>query len=115
MKSKVNFLLGITLPLIIAAGCASEPPGAVAVADKDPERIICRNEAPVGSRLPKRNCKSAREWDAIAAENQEAGRNLQRGAIRPSEAGGLQTGRLRDQSPGTGGGMVQNGMPRVRP
>ncbi len=87
MKSKVNFLLGVTLPLIIAAGCASEPPGAVAVADNDPGRIICHNDAPVGSRLPKRVCKSASEWDAIAEEEKEDRRNLRRGAIGPSAAG----------------------------
>ncbi len=89
MKSNVNFLLGLTLPLIVAAGCASEPPepGAVAVNDNGPERIICHNEAPVGSRLPKRVCKSASEWDAIAEAEKEDRRNLRRGAIGPGDAG----------------------------
>lgn len=88
MNSKVSFLSGIALPLIIAAGCASEPsaPGAVVVADNDPERIICHNDAPIGSRLPKRVCKSAREWDAIAEEAKEDGRNLRRGAVSAGEA-----------------------------
>jgi len=83
MESKLHFLLGIALPLIIAAGCASDPaaPGAVAVADNDPGRIICHNNAPIGSRLPKRVCKSAAEWDAIAEEEREQRRNLQRGTV----------------------------------
>ena len=89
MKSKVSFLSAIALPLIIAAGCASEPsaPGAVVVADNDPERIICHKDPEIGSRLPKRVCKSAREWDAIAEEEKEDRRNLRRGAVGPSEAG----------------------------
>ncbi len=78
----------VAAAFVFAAGCASSPePGAVAANEKDPERIICRNEAKVGSRLPKRDCKSAREWDEIAAKNLEDRRNMQRGAIGPSEAG----------------------------
>jgi hypothetical protein len=89
MESKLHFLLVIALPLIIAAGCASDPaaPGAVAVADNDPDRIICHNNAPVGSRLPRRVCKSAAEWDAIAEDEKKQRRNLQRGAVGPGEAG----------------------------
>ncbi len=89
MKSKLHFLSGIALPLIIAAGCASDPaaPGAVAVADNDPERIICHKDPEIGSRLPKRVCKSAGEWDAIAEEEKEDRRNLRRGAVGPGEAG----------------------------
>ena len=91
MKSKLNFLAGIMLPLIIAVGCASKPPepGAVASNANDPERIICRNEAPVGSRLPKRVCKSALEWEAIAEEQKEDRRSMQRGAVGPGEGGSL--------------------------
>jgi hypothetical protein len=89
MKSKLHFLLGIALPLVIAAGCASDPaaPGAVAVADNDPERIICHKDPEIGSRLPKRVCKSAAEWDAIAEDEKEDRRNLRRGAIGPSAGG----------------------------
>ena len=92
MKSKVSVLSGIALPLIIAAGCASEPsaPGAVVMADNDPERIICHKDPEIGSRLPKKVCKSAREWDAIAEDEREQRRNLRRRTV-----GG------RDEAPGT--------------
>jgi hypothetical protein len=85
---KLNFLAGIALPLIIAVGCASEPSasGAVASNANDPSRIVCHNTAPIGSRLPKRVCKSALEWEAIAEEEKEDRRNLRRGAIGPGEA-----------------------------
>ena len=73
--------------IIIAgiSGCGSNSPGLV---DNDPTRIICRDEPDTGSRLPKRTCKEAREWDAIAQENQEARRNMR----RPST--GISTGEI---------------------
>ena len=85
---KLNFLAGITLPLIIAVGCASDPsaPGAVASNANDSERIICHNTAPVGSRLPKRVCKSALEWEAIAEEQKEQRRNQRRDATGPADS-----------------------------
>ena len=57
-------------------GCAGD--SATTVADNDPSRTICRNEPNTGSRLPKRVCKTAAEWDEIAAQNQEELRNLSR-------------------------------------
>lgn len=86
---KLNLLAGIALPLIIAVGCASEPsaPGAVASNANDPERIVCHNDAPIGSRLPRRVCKSALEWEAIAEEEKQQRRNLRRGAVEPGETG----------------------------
>jgi len=88
MTSKLNFLGGIMLSLLIAAGCASKSPepGAVASNDNDPARIVCHNTAPVGSRLPKRVCKSALEWEAIAEEEKEDRRSMRRGAIGPGDA-----------------------------
>lgn len=58
------------------AGCASD--SANTVADNDPNRIICRTDPNTGSRLPKRVCKTAAEWDDIAARNEEERRNLGR-------------------------------------
>ena len=86
MKMNVLLLASIAVPLLISAGCASGP---AAVADNDPARIVCRNEAPVGSRLPKRVCKTAFEWEVIAAKNLEERRKLRRSAIAPAEGGSL--------------------------
>ncbi len=85
----MSFLSGIALVLIIAAGCASEPSaaGAVAIADNDPERVVCHKDPDIGSRLPKRVCKTVREWDAIAEEEKEDRRNLRRDAVAPGGGG----------------------------
>ena len=71
--------------VVLAAGCAAENPALV---DKDPTRIICRDEPDTGSRLPKRTCKEAREWEAIAEANQRAKRDLQRSST------GISTGEI---------------------
>jgi hypothetical protein len=46
--------------------------------DADPNRIVCHDAAPTGSRLSKRVCRTAGEWQALADANQEEKRNLQR-------------------------------------
>lgn len=77
MKSISSAGLAAVAVVAIAgmSGCGSSSPALV---DNDPTRIICRDEPDTGSRLPKRTCKEAREWEAIAQENQEARRNMRR-------------------------------------
>lgn len=86
MKSKLNvvWLTTLLFSLNLMAGCASGP---TALVDKDPTRIICRDEPDTGSRLPKRTCKEAREWEAIAEANQLAKRNLRRRSVDGSAEG----------------------------
>ncbi len=80
MKSIISIasLATIIATAGLASGCASDP---TAVADKDPTRIICRNEAETGSRLPKRTCMEAREWEAMAEEAAQLKRNMDRGTV----------------------------------
>ncbi len=82
-------LPALMLSMSLAAGCAAGPESG-ATASNDPSRLVCRNEPNTGSRLPKRVCKTAAEWDQIAAEAQEAKRNMNRPAVGgnpPSESG----------------------------
>ena len=88
MKSRTYYPSLIVLLAAVVSGCASEPkPGAIMVDENDPNRIVCHDEAPTGSRLPKRTCKTAREWDEIAEANQMAKRNLRRSASHAGTTG----------------------------
>ena len=84
MKSilKLGSVAALVCVAGVNAGCATDPNGIVA---KDPTRIVCRTEAQTGSRLPSRECKEAREWAAIADENERLGRNMERDEVRPSD------------------------------
>ena len=70
-------------------GCASS---SETVANNDPSRVICRTDPNTGSRLPKRVCKTALEWDQIAERNLEERRNLQRAASPDGAATGTASG-----------------------
>ena len=94
MKLKTSCLSIVVLSIAVLAGCATEPkPGAVIVDENDPQRVVCKNDPNTGSRLPKKTCKTAQEWEDIAAANQLAKRNLRRseelgvGGISPSGSG----------------------------
>jgi hypothetical protein len=82
MKSsnKIFGTVGLTLALMIAAGCASSPDTASAsnAIEEDPDRIVCRREKETGSRLASRTCKTAREWEQERLDNQDAMRNAQK-------------------------------------
>lgn len=76
--------------LITVAGCTSN---SGTVADNDPGRTVCRTEPNTGSRLPKRVCKTALEWEQIAAKNLDERRNLSKATTEgnpPSESGKAQ-------------------------
>jgi hypothetical protein len=73
----------------LLCGCASAgwhtyaqaPRGQQLAADGTKLALICRDQAPTGSHLVKRECHTQAEWDAIADANmqqfnQEAGRSL---------------------------------------
>lgn len=84
MKSIYGATGAVLIFIVLAAGCA---PQSTALADKDPTRIVCRDEPDTGSRLPKRTCKEAREWDAIAEVNRQAKRNMRRSTVEVSADG----------------------------
>lgn len=86
--------------LAIAAGCASGPDAESAPAgyasmeqiEGDPDRMVCKREKETGSRLSKKVCMTAREWEQQRLENQEAMRNAtmspQSPSALPSAGGG---------------------------
>ena len=83
--------VGLTLALVIAAGCASSPDtasagyGASEAIERDPDRVVCRRDKETGSRLSSRTCKTAREWEEERLLNQEEMRNARRGGTGPSD------------------------------
>jgi hypothetical protein len=88
---KLTRTIGPAFLLIVAAGCATQPASndgiymAAGGDNANPDRIVCHNVAPTGSRLSKRDCRTAREWEALAEANQEEKRNLQRGTAPLSD------------------------------
>ena len=82
----VSRALGLGLILTGLAACASSTSGDGLIADeKHPQDIICRNQPEIGSRLPKKVCRTRAEWDALAAASAKLGRSLERDTV----AGGL--------------------------
>ena len=79
----------LALSLIALAGCASSEhagtDGSEQVAG-DPNSIICKQDKDTGSRLSKRICKTAAEWERERLENQEAMRNAIRSPADPGSA-----------------------------
>lgn len=78
--TNLKTLSGLAFYLMIAAGCANSS-GSAAVAsdaDKDPERVICRDDINTGTRIPRKICKTAAEWETDAEETREINKNLER-------------------------------------
>ncbi len=94
MSYQLAKTIAVLLAFLTLAACAADSSNINnVVADNDPMRMICRNDAPIGSRLPKKTCKTAQEWEQIAEENQEARRNIPRGTSAGASTGG-DAGRL---------------------
>ncbi len=68
----------LVLAVIGLSACASAPTEEGAMAAAEVDKIVCRREADTGSRLPKKTCKKQSEWDAIAEDNEQIRRNLER-------------------------------------
>ena len=72
--------------LVFAAGCASPgTPQPTISSGPDLNEVVCHTDSNIGSRLPKRTCKTRGQWMAEAKENQEDMRNVPRGASRHSD------------------------------
>jgi hypothetical protein len=52
---------------------AAAPAAAAAAKDKasDPNKLVCKKEAVVGSRMPTRTCMTQSEWDARKQEGRD--------------------------------------------
>ena len=73
----------MTYVLLFAAMLANTPPAAAAPAGAQPavaaapskdmsaEKKVCRREIPTGSIMPKRFCKTQKEWDDLSASGQD--------------------------------------------
>lgn len=80
------------MSLAFVAGCASStdaPPSSAGYAsveqiEGDPDRMVCKREKETGSRLSKRVCKTAGEWEQERLDNQEAMRNATKSPQPPS-------------------------------
>ena len=72
------FLLTLTAALALHA--SSTPAAAEPVKTSAPkeERQICKTEALIGSRVPKRVCATKQEWEARRAEDKDALDAMQR-------------------------------------
>jgi hypothetical protein len=92
----INARIGFVVVLaLLTAGCASSSNQASATGtselastrqiEEDPDRVVCRRDADTGSRLSKRTCKTAREWEQERLDNQEAIRNATRSGMRPED------------------------------
>lgn len=59
-------------------------------ADEDPNRMICRTAPPLGTRIAKKTCKTAAEWEELRKMGNEAARTgTERGRlIREGNPGG---------------------------
>ncbi len=90
MSTKVSLLPASALVLVLIglSACASAPVEEGAVAAADVDRVVCRRDADTGSRLPKKTCKKQSEWDAIAEENEQIRRNLDRASTGGSISDG---------------------------
>ncbi len=83
MRAVMKLTRTIGPVLLLVAGCATQPAlddgiYVAGVDNADPNRIVCHDAAPTGSRLSKRVCRTAGEWQALAEANQEEKRNLRR-------------------------------------
>jgi hypothetical protein len=64
-------MLMASLLLIAAEAPSTPPPDAAAKKAPTPEKVVCRSETEVGSRIPQRVCRTQAEWDEIYKQTQE--------------------------------------------
>lgn len=80
---KIVLLSTAALFVGAAGGCASTD-GATALADNDPNRVVCKSAPNTGSRIKKHDCRTVKEWDDVAAATDEINDAVrQRDTIRP--------------------------------
>lgn len=63
------------------------PPAA---SDPNAKKMVCRQTSPIGSRIPKKTCKTVAEWDELRRMGSDAARTgtEQSRMIRQGEPGG---------------------------
>lgn len=66
------------LSLALSAGLRAEDQttgNTQPAGQEDPNRVVCKKVEVVGSRIPKRVCHTAREWEQISQDTQDTLRN----------------------------------------
>ena len=58
-------------PPTVAAPAGAQPANAAPSKDMSAEKKVCRREIPTGSIMPKRFCKTQKEWDDLSASGQD--------------------------------------------
>jgi hypothetical protein len=78
-----------TPPASAAAG-TPEVASSAAPADPmaDPDRMICKNVIPTGSRIGKRTCMTARNWNQAQKDARDAVDQVQRNSMQTGVKGG---------------------------
>jgi hypothetical protein len=67
----MSLLLIAALLANASPDAAAKPTTATPSKDMSAEKKVCRREIPTGSIMPKRFCKTQKEWDALSASGQE--------------------------------------------
>lgn len=77
----------IAVTLLLSQAAVEAAPQSTKVAPpEDPQaKVVCRSVAPVGSMIPRRKCRTVREWNALS----EATRNEMQNGVN---SGGTNTG-----------------------
>jgi len=77
----LKFVFGLSVLALMASPAIAQQPKQDDTTKNANEKLICKREEAVGSRLAaKRVCLTAKEWDEIAAANREHTEDIQRGA-----------------------------------
>ncbi len=71
--SRVSLMLVFVCGVSMSAVAAATPETA---AKKDEDRIVCKRQAPTGTRFAKKTCRSKKELDAIAESAKRTAREM---------------------------------------
>lgn len=77
--------LGLVLGLGLHAEEGSAPASNAPTSQDNPDRVICKREAITGTRLTKRVCHTAREWEQMRQDAREV---MQQGQTHQSNPSG---------------------------
>jgi len=76
---------------VVAPQGSSAASGSSSAAEAEPTKIICRQTPPIGTRIPKKTCKTAAQWEEIRRMGSDAARE------------GAEKGRICGENCGTSG------------
>ncbi len=84
MKTKLVRIPMVLMFLSATSLAAAETPSAPAAeASKDEKEIVCKRQAPTGSRLTKKTCRSKKHLDEVAEKAKRNAREMIDGPVLP--------------------------------